>query len=132
MSYERLLQLPLMLNPVLDATPRLRRASAAEEAEMLRWAEHGITRVAHVLDASGRRVATLDQLLQRHPDLVAAAYPRGRATIAHALMVKNLRRWKSTLEQGPAERVREGEFRWGGEGEVLQARQCGTRATSPA
>ena len=48
----QLLQMPLLHNPMLEATPAERRATPAEEQEMLRWAAHGVTRVTHVLSAA--------------------------------------------------------------------------------
>ena len=47
-THEQLLRMPLLHNPMLDATPAERRATPAEEREMLRWARHGVTRVTHV------------------------------------------------------------------------------------
>jgi hypothetical protein len=40
--HEQLLQMPLLHNPMLDATLAERRATPAEEREMLRWAGHGV------------------------------------------------------------------------------------------
>jgi hypothetical protein len=59
---EQLLQMPLLHNPMLDATPAERRATPAEEREMIRWARHGVTRVAHVLNAANTRVLTFREL----------------------------------------------------------------------
>ena len=48
------------------------RATPAQEEEMLRWARQGITRVEHVLNASGTGLATAEDLVARHP-----GYTRG-------------------------------------------------------
>ena len=45
------------------------RATPAQEEEMLRWARQGITRVEHVLNASGTGLATAEDLVARHPGL---------------------------------------------------------------
>ena len=55
---EQLLQMPLLHNPMLEATPAECRATPAEEREMLRWAKHGVTRVAHVLNAAHTRACS--------------------------------------------------------------------------
>ena len=38
-AHGQLLQMPLLHNPMLDATPAVCRATPAEERKMLRWAE---------------------------------------------------------------------------------------------
>ena len=121
MEYETLTRMSLMLNPVLEATPMAKRATDNEEAEVLRWAANGITRVCHVLDTSGTRLATLAELLAAHPALVDASYPRGRATAAYRRIQRNLQRWTETLGKGRPQLVRQGQFRWGPGGEVLRA-----------
>ena len=121
MAYETLAWMPLMLNPVLEATPMAKRATDDEEAEVLRWAANGITRVFHVLDASGTRLATLAELLAAHPALVDASYPRGRATAAYRRVQQNLQQWTETLSKGRPQLVQQGQFRWGPDGKVLRA-----------
>ena len=58
-TYEQLVEQPVLFSPFLSrGEPR--RATREEEAEMVRWARAGITRVRHVLAAGGTRVATLE------------------------------------------------------------------------
>ena len=63
----QLLRMPLLHNPMLDATPAERRTTPAEEQEMLRWAAHGVTRVTHVLNAAKTRVLTFQELCTHYP-----------------------------------------------------------------
>ena len=72
----QLLQMPLLHNPMLDATPAEGRATPAEEREMLRWAGHGVTRVTHVLNATNTRVLTFEQLCTHYPNLVGRGATR--------------------------------------------------------
>ena len=52
MTYEQLVAQPLFFNPQLTrGVPR--RATREEEAEVLRWARAGVSRVRHVLAAGG-------------------------------------------------------------------------------
>ena len=75
-THGQLLQMPLLHNPMLDATPAEGRATPAEEREMLRWAGHGVTRVTHVLNATHTRVLTFEQLCSRYPNLVGRGATR--------------------------------------------------------
>ena len=75
-SHEQLLQMPLLHNPILDATPAEHRATPAEEREMLRWAKHGVTRVAHVLNETSTRVLKFEELCTHHPNLVGRGATR--------------------------------------------------------
>ena len=80
---EDLLALPLLHNPILDAHPARRRATPAEEQEMLRWASHGLTRVRHVLHDTGTRVLTFAELAARHPALAGTPQERDRVRHMH-------------------------------------------------
>jgi hypothetical protein len=75
-THGQLLQMPLLHNPMLDATPAEGRATPAEAREMLRWAGHGVTRVTHVLNATHARVLTFEQLCSRYPNLVGRGATR--------------------------------------------------------
>ena len=68
--------MPLLHNPMLDATPAKHRATPAEEQEMLRWAKHGVTRVAHVLNETNTRVLSFEELCTHHPNLVGRGATR--------------------------------------------------------
>ena len=80
---------------MLDASPADRRASPAQENEMIRWASLGVTRVQHVLSDSGRRALTLDELALRHPRLVGRGETRDRVSRMYTQVLKNLKRCTS-------------------------------------
>ena len=94
---EDLLAQPLLHNPILDAHPARRRATPAEEQEMLRWASHGVTRVRHVLHDTGRTVLTFAELRARHPALVGTGHVREQVRSMHEAVRRNLARWKDVL-----------------------------------
>ena len=75
-AHGQLLQMPLLHNPMLDTTPAECRATPTEEREMLRWAEHGVTRVTHVLNAARTHVLTFEELCTRYPNLVGRGTTR--------------------------------------------------------
>ena len=43
---------------------------------MLRWAKHGVTRVAHVLNETSTRVLKFEELCTHHPNLVGRGATR--------------------------------------------------------
>ena len=122
--HEQLLQMPLLHNPMLDATPAERRATPAEEQEMLRWATHGVTRVTHVLNAAETRVLTYQELCTHYPNLVGAGPTRDRVARMFKAITANLRRWEHTLAHGPQPGLRPGQFRHTQAGRLLRARQA--------
>ena len=125
---EDLLAQPLLHNPILDAHPARRRATPAEEQEMLRWASHGLTRVRHVLHDTGKRVLTFSELAARHPALAATAQERDRVRRMHEAIRRNLDRWKKVIAAPPCTHVQAGQFRHDAEGRLLRATETGTPA----
>ena len=122
--HEQLLRMPLLHNPMLDATPAEHRATPAEEREMLRWAGHRVTRVAHVLNAANTRVLTFRELCTRHPNLVGRGATRDRVRRMFDGITANLRRWHHTLAASPGPEVQKGQFRHTRTGQLLRARQA--------
>ena len=129
--YEDLVQLPLLFNPMLDDRPAEHRATPAQEGEVLRWATHGVSRVAHILHPGGRRVLTLAELRARTPALVGRGITQARVTSILKTVHENLHRWKSTLATGPSPTVQAGHFRHTTAGQVLLARRSGTLDGAP-
>ena len=123
-----LLAQPLLHNPILDARPARRRATPAEEQEMLRWASHGVTRVRHMLHDTGNRVLTLPELAARHPALVGTGQVRERVRRIHEAIRRNLDKWKEVLAAPPRTHVQAGQFRHDAEGRLLRATETGTPA----
>ena len=101
---------------------------------MLRWARHGVTRVAHVLNAASTRVLTFRELCTSHPNLVGRGATRDRVRRMFAGITTNLRTWHSTLAGGPQPGVQQGQFRHTRTGQLLRARQSARPgdATIPA
>jgi len=109
---------------MLDATPAERRATPAEEREMIRWAGHGVTRVAHVLNAANTRVLTFRELCTHHPNLVSRGATRDRVRRMFDGITANLRGWHRTLAAGPRPEVQRDQFRHTRTGQLLRARQA--------
>ena len=105
---------------MLDAQPAQRRASPAQETEMVRWAAHGVARVSHVLHATGRRLLTFEELDARYPGLATGA-ARDRVRAMYGEIQKNMHRWEHTLAAGPLELVQAGQFRRRLSGQLLRA-----------
>ena len=116
--------MPLLHNPMLDATPAERRATPAEEREMLRWAAHGVTRVTHVLDATKTRVLTFEELCTHYPNLVGKGPTRDGVARMFRSISANLYRWERTLAGGPKPAIQAGQFRHTQAGQLLRARQA--------
>ena len=133
-THEQLLRMPLLHNPMLDATPAERRATPAEEREMLRWARQGVTRVTHVLNAAKTHVLTLEELCSHYPNLVGRGATRACVERMFTTISANLLRWRYTLTGGPQPRVQQGQFRHTQTGQLLRARQAANtgNATVPA
>jgi len=133
-THGQLLQMPLLHNPMLEATPAERRATPAEEREMLRWAEHGLTRVTHVLNAAKTRVLTFEELCTHHPSLVGRGATRACVKRMFRSVRTNLTRWQHTLADGPQPKIQRGQFRHTQAGQLLRARQSAQAAdtTVPA
>ena len=134
-AHGQLLQMPLLHNPMLDATPAECRATPAEEREMLRWrAGHGVTRVTHVLNAAKTRVLTFEQLCTRYPNLVGRGATRTCVKRMFGSIRANLHRWQYTLADGPQPAVQQGQFRHTQTGQLLRTRQTAQAgdATVPA
>ena len=139
MTYEQLVAQPLFFNPQLTrGVPR--RATREEEAEVLRWARAGVSRVRHVLAAGGARVATLEELLQAHPDLLTSQHPAGQLRLRLEGIAQELSRWEAKLAKGLPATLKKGEFRRDGKGTVWQTTakvkvgedsvpRCATRST---
>ena len=123
-SHEQLLQMPLLHNPMLDATPAERRATLAEEKEALRWARHGVTRVAHVLNRTHTRVLNFEELCAHHPNLVGRGSTRDCVKRMFEGVRANLHKWQYTLSAGPRPGVQPGQFRHTRAGQLLRARQA--------
>ena len=121
MTYEQLVEQPLFFNPQL-ARGAPRRATREEEAEVLRWARAGVTRVKHVLAAGGTRVAKLEELLQAHPDLLTSQHPMGQLRLRLEGIAQELNRWAAKLAKGLPATLKKGEFRRDGEGAVWQTK----------
>ena len=121
--HDQLLQMPLLHNPMLEATPAERRATPAEEREMLRWAKHGVTRVAHVLNAAHTRVLEFEELCAHRPNLVGRGATRACVKRMFETIRSNLRRWRCTLAAGSRPEVQQGHFRHTRTGQLLRARQ---------
>ena len=68
---------------------------------MLRWAEHGLTRVTHVLNAAKTRVLTFEELCTHHPSLVGRGVTRACVERMFRSVRTNLTRWQHTLADGP-------------------------------
>ena len=119
---------------MLDATPAERRATPAEEREMIRWARHGVTRVVHVLNTANTRVLTFRELCTRHPNLVSRGATRDRVRRMFEGVTANLRTWHHTLAGGPQPEIQQGQFRHTRTGQLLRARQAARPgdATVPA
>jgi len=126
MTYEQLVEQPLFFNPQL-ARGAPRRATREEEAEVLRWARAGVTRVKHVLAAGGTRVAKLEELLQAHPDLLTSQHPMGQLRLRLEGIAQELNRWAAKLAKGLPATLKKGEFRRDGEGAVWHVRPKGPR-----
>ena len=126
--------MPLLHNPMLDATPAEGRATPAEEREMLRWAGHGVTRVTHVLNAAKTRVLTFEQLCTRYPNLVGRGATRTCVKRMFGSIRTNLHRWQHTLAGGPQPGIQQGQFRHTQTGQLLRTRQAAQAgdATVPA
>ena len=133
-THAQLLQMPLLHNPMLDATPAEGRATPAEEREMLRWAGHGVTRVTHVLNAAKTRVLTFEQLCTRYPNLVGRGATRTCVKRMFGSIRTNLHRWQHTLAGGPQPGIQQGQFRHTQTGQLLRTRQAAQAgdATVPA
>ena len=124
MTYEALVEQPVLFNPLLSrGTPQ--RATREEEAEMLRWARAGISRVRHVLAAGGTRVATLEELVQAHPNLLTSQHPMGQLRLRLAAIAKDLRRWEAKLAKGLPATLKKGEFRRDGAGCIWRTQAKG-------
>ena len=95
---------------------------------MLRWASHGVTRVRHVLHATGKRVLTFAELVARHPALVGTGQVRERVRRMHEAIRANLGRWKEVLAAPPCTHLQRGQFRHDAEGRLLRATETGTPA----
>jgi hypothetical protein len=116
--------MPLLHNPMLDATPAERRATPAEEREMIRWAGHGVTRVAHVLNAANTRVLTFRELCTHHPNLVGRGATRDRVRRMFDGITANLHGLHRTLAAGPRPEVQRDQFRHTRTSQLLRARQA--------
>ena len=125
---EDLLAQPLLHNPILDAQPAQRRATPAEEQEMLRWASHGVTRVRHVLHDTGRTVLTFAELRARYPALVGTGHVREQVRTMHEAVRRNLARWRDVLAAPPCVHAQAGQFRHDADGRLLRATGTGTPA----
>ena len=134
MAYDDIVRQPIFFNPIIEKTPMKERATPAQEEEMLRWARQGITRVEHVLNASGTGLATAEDLVARHPGLTGSKYPRGRVTAKLLETAQNLARWEARIASGPPTKVKDGEFWLGEDGTILRAQRTAKRAdiTVPA
>ena len=121
LAYPDLVRLPLLNNPMLDATPAEGRATPEEEEEMMRWASHGVTRVRHVLDDAGRHVMKPHELAKRYPGLVGTGSRRDGVRRMYAAVTRNLNRWTHVLAAGRQEHVQAGQFRHDAAGRLLRA-----------
>ena len=101
---------------------------------MLRWARHGVTRVAHVLNETNTRVLRFEELCTHHPNLVGRGATRDCVERMFERINSNLRRWQYTLSNGPRPGVQRGQFRHTRTGHLLRARQTANAgdATVPA
>ena len=121
-TYEQLVEEPVLHNPFLSrGEPR--RATREEEAEMVRWATAGITRVKHVLAAGGTRVATLEELVRAHPGLQTSQHPMGQLRLRLQAIAKDLQRWEAKLAKGLPENLKRGEFRRDGAGVIWKTEE---------
>ena len=121
-TYEQLVEQPVSFNPFLSkGEPR--RATREEEAEMVRWARAGITRVKHVLAEGGTRVATLEELVRAYPGLPTSQHPMGQLRQRLQAIAKDLHRWEAKLAKGLPERLRKGEFRRDEAGQIWEAEE---------
>ena len=72
----------------------------------------------HVLAAGGTRVATLEELVRAHPDLPTSQHPMGQLRQRLQTIAKNLHRWEAKLAKGLSEKLKRGEFRRDGAGQI--------------
>ena len=100
MSRADLRRQPVLLNPILRATPTKVRATEEQEGEFVRWAAAGITRVEHVLDAAGA-VLSLNALIAAHPNLTDKNYTPAKARETLKEIEANLAPWAETLAERP-------------------------------
>ena len=73
-----------------------------------------------MLAADGARVATLEELLQAHPDLLTSQHPAGQLRLRLEGIAQELSRWEAKLAKGLPATLKKGEFRRDGEGTVWQ------------
>ena len=120
MTYEELVEQPLMYNPHIQrGAPK--RATREQEEEVMQWAALGITRVKHVLAGGGTRVATTEELIATYPGLRTTARCQGRVRIMRDEIEANLRRWKDKLSKGMPATVKRNEFRRDASGQIWRA-----------
>ena len=115
------MRLPLLNNPMLDATPAEGRATPEEEEEIMRWASHGVTRARHVLDDAGRHVMKPHELAKRYPGLVSTGSRRDGVRRMYAAVTRNLNRWTHVLAAGRQGHVQAGQLRHDASGRLLRA-----------
>ena len=70
--------------------------------------------------ARAARVATLEELLQAHPDLLTSQHPAGQLRLRLEGIAQELSRWEAKLAKGLPATLKKGEFRRDGEGTVWQ------------
>jgi hypothetical protein len=121
-TYEQLVEEPVHCNPYLSrGTPK--RASREQEREVLRWARAGVTRVKHVLAADGTRVATVEELVHAHPDLLTSQHPMGQLRIHLGAIAEDLQRWEAKLAKGLPGTLKRGEFRRDESGQIWETQR---------